>query len=112
MGSDCGSVSRMASCRGGDGDGDGGGGVDDGGGQPCLHWLPSLSLDSDPPWRRSDFADACGPCRGFYRANGLARVCLMSGRRGRGRDAWNDVCPPVVLVTMSEGRSYGHGDGL
>jgi hypothetical protein len=114
MGSGCGGVSRMGWCRDGGGgdDDDGGGGVDDGGGQPCLDWLPSLSLDSDPLSRRSDCADACGPSPNSSRANGLARVCLMSGRRGRGRDAWNDVCPPVAaLGTKSWGRSCGPGDG-
>lgn len=102
MESDCGFVSRMGSCRDG---GDGGGVVDDGGGQPCLHWLPSQSLDSDLLERCCDCADACAPSLNFSRVNAPARIWVAAVCPGRGRDVESDVAQAVALVTMSWIRS-------
>lgn len=108
MGSGCGGAWRMTgSCRGG-----GGGGAVDGDGQPCLHWLPSQSLDSDALSRRRGCADACDASPSFCRESGLACAFPTSGCRFRGRDDWTNLCPLVALATKSWGRSSGLADGL
>jgi hypothetical protein len=88
-----GGVLTMESCR------DGGGGVD-ASGKPCLRWLPSSKLDSDPPQRCCGCVDARGLYSSFSGENVLARVSLMTGCGCLERDAWRNLWQLVALVTM------------
>jgi hypothetical protein len=95
----CAGVLRMEWCRG-DGDGGGGGDVDVSG-QPCLHWLPSWSLDSDLASRRCDCADACALCSDFSHVSVLLPAWSMGEGRCRVRDVQTDASQRVAPVTMS-----------
>lgn len=103
MASGCDSVSRMASSRdggGGGGGGDGGGGVD-GSGQPGLHWTPSASLDSAPPWRRHGSGDECRLCWDFVRVSAPSRAWPRNESRRRGCDVWTNPSGRVAWVTLA-----------
>jgi hypothetical protein len=104
MQSDCGVVSKMESCRGGDG-----GGVDVRA-EPCPDWVPFLRVDGARPWTLRDCDDACGLYWDFSRANALARAWSMGGRRCRWYDVWRNPSRRVALATMAWGRRCALGD--
>jgi hypothetical protein len=89
-----GGVLTMESCR------DGGDGGVDASGKPCLRWPPSSKLDSDPPQRCCDCADARALYSNFSRENVLARVWPMIGCAYLVRDVRRNLWQLVALVTM------------
>jgi hypothetical protein len=99
MRSDSDGVSRMASCR----DGDGGGGVDVSA-KPCPDWVPFSSVDGARPWTLRDCADVPGPDWSSCRVNGRVRASSKDECRCRWCDVWRSPSRRVARATLAWGR--------